>query len=75
MTETLPSYLAGQWPTGTGEGTAVADAVTGEHLHNVSAAGLDLASAVTHAREVGGPALRALTFPERAELVKAPAWR
>jgi oxepin-CoA hydrolase/3-oxo-5,6-dehydrosuberyl-CoA semialdehyde dehydrogenase len=71
MTETLPSFLAGTWQAGSGEGSTVADAVTGETLHRVSAAGLDLPSAVSHARDVGGPTLRAMTFPERAELVKA----
>jgi oxepin-CoA hydrolase / 3-oxo-5,6-dehydrosuberyl-CoA semialdehyde dehydrogenase len=73
MSDVLESYLAGQWTTGKGEGAPVADAVTGDHLHNVSSEGLDLAAAVSHARSVGGPALRALTFPERAALVKAAA--
>ena len=73
MSDVLESYLAGQWITGNGEGTPVADAVTGDHLHNVSSEGLDLEAGVSHARDVGGPALRALTFPERAALVKAAA--
>lgn len=73
MIETLPSYLLGSWQSGAGEGTLVCDAVTGEAMHGVSSAGLDLAAAVAHARSVGGPALRALTFPERAGLVKALA--
>jgi oxepin-CoA hydrolase/3-oxo-5,6-dehydrosuberyl-CoA semialdehyde dehydrogenase len=39
----------------------------------VSTAGLDLAAAVEHARDVGGPALRGLTFPQRAALLKRAA--
>lgn len=73
MNETLTSYLGGRWVAGAGEGAAVADAVTGEHLHLVSSEGLDLVGAVSCARDVGGPSLRSLTFPERAALVKATA--
>jgi len=35
-------------------------------------AGLDFAAVLSHAREVGGPNLRALTFHERATLLKRP---
>ena len=73
MNDTLTSYLGGQWVAGDGGGNAVADAVTGDHLHLVSSGGLDLPGAVTFARDVGGPALRSLTFPGRAALVKAAA--
>ncbi len=73
MTSILPSFLGGSWQTGTGDGSPVADAVTGEPLCRVSSEGLDLGGAVAHARDVGGPALRALTFPERAALVKSLA--
>jgi oxepin-CoA hydrolase/3-oxo-5,6-dehydrosuberyl-CoA semialdehyde dehydrogenase len=73
MSEILPSYLAGSWRSGSGEGSPVHDAVTGELVTRVSTDGLDLAEAVRHAREVGGPALRERGFTERAELVKAVA--
>ncbi len=73
MIETLPSYLAGTWQTGSGDGVVVSDAVTGEAMHRVSSAGLDLAAALGHGREAGGAALRSLTFPERAALVKSLA--
>ncbi|HEY6932456.1 MAG TPA: phenylacetic acid degradation bifunctional protein PaaZ [Marmoricola sp.] len=69
----LPSYLAGRWQRGSGDGAPVHDAVTGEPVTRVSTEGLDLAAAVQHAREVGGPALRELGFTARAELVKAAA--
>jgi len=73
MTTTLPSYLAGAWRTGTGDGPLVADAVTGDVLHRVASGGLDLAEAISHGREVGAPALQALTFPERSAALKALA--
>ena len=47
------------------------DAVTGDLVAEVSSAGVDFGAALAHGREVGGPALRALTFHERAELAKA----
>jgi oxepin-CoA hydrolase/3-oxo-5,6-dehydrosuberyl-CoA semialdehyde dehydrogenase len=71
--ETLPSYLCGAWQAGAGDGRPVADAVTGALVTRVSGDGLDLAAAVSYARGVGGPALRALTFPERAAVLKAAA--
>lgn len=73
MTEVLPSFIAGTWQTGQGEGVTVRDAVTGEPVVRVSSDGLDLASAVDHARHVGGPALRSLDFAERAAILKSAA--
>jgi oxepin-CoA hydrolase/3-oxo-5,6-dehydrosuberyl-CoA semialdehyde dehydrogenase len=73
MTEVLPSYIAGTWQSGQGDGTTVADAVTGEPVTRVTSDGLDLAAAVDHARSVGGPALRELDFATRAGMVKAVA--
>ncbi|MGP3963976.1 phenylacetic acid degradation bifunctional protein PaaZ [Nonomuraea sp. 3N208] len=70
---TLPSYLEGAWRTGTGEGTPVADAVTGELVTRVTSDGLDLAAAVAYARRTGQAALGKLTFPQRAAVLKAAA--
>ena len=71
MTRMLSSYLSGRWHTADDEGTPVADASTGQAVARVSSTGADVGAAVEHARSVGGPALRALTYPERAALVKA----
>jgi oxepin-CoA hydrolase/3-oxo-5,6-dehydrosuberyl-CoA semialdehyde dehydrogenase len=38
------------------------DATTGEVIASASSAGIDFAAVLAHAREVGGPALRELTF-------------
>src|ERR1700742_5288762 len=64
------SYIAGRW-FAPDSGTPVYDAVTGETVAEVSSAGVDFGAALAYGREVGGPALRALTFHERAELAKA----
>ena len=73
MPEMLASYTAGRWQTATDEGVVVADATTGDPVARISSSGLDMAAAVEHARTVGGPALRRLTFAERAAALKALA--
>jgi oxepin-CoA hydrolase/3-oxo-5,6-dehydrosuberyl-CoA semialdehyde dehydrogenase len=69
----LQSFVAGKWQSGTGNGVALRDATTGAVVANATADGLDTAAMLTHAREVGGPNLRRLTFHERAALLKALA--
>jgi oxepin-CoA hydrolase/3-oxo-5,6-dehydrosuberyl-CoA semialdehyde dehydrogenase len=71
----LRSYVEGRWyAPGSGSqggGTPVHDAVTGETVAEVSSAGIDFGAALAYGRATGGPALRELTFHQRAELVKA----
>jgi oxepin-CoA hydrolase / 3-oxo-5,6-dehydrosuberyl-CoA semialdehyde dehydrogenase len=67
----LRSYVSGNWVTPDGEGRPVFDAVTGAEVARVSAAGVDMAGALAYGRSVGGPALRELTFHQRAALLKA----
>jgi oxepin-CoA hydrolase / 3-oxo-5,6-dehydrosuberyl-CoA semialdehyde dehydrogenase len=67
----LRSYVNGGWVTPEGDGRPVFDAVTGEEVARVSSAGVDMAVTLDHGRSVGGPALRALTFHQRAGLLKA----
>jgi oxepin-CoA hydrolase/3-oxo-5,6-dehydrosuberyl-CoA semialdehyde dehydrogenase len=69
--ETLQSYLAGAWVAGTGRASTLVDPTTEEPLATASTAGLDLGKALAHARDTGGPALRALTFAQRGELLRA----
>ena len=74
MTSTpLRSYVRGGWHSPTGEGRPVHDAVTGEEIALVSSAGVDFAEVLEYGRRVGGPALRELTFHQRAALLKALA--
>ena len=73
MSALLESYAAGSWYRATDEGTPLLDAATGEEVARISSTGLDLAAMTDHARTVGGPALRTLTFHERAALLKAMA--
>src|SRR5262249_24889781 len=69
----LRSYLAGGWRSPADEGMPLHDAVAGDEVARISSAGLDLAGALDHGRRVGGPALGALTFHQRAALLKALA--
>ncbi|HLH57752.1 MAG TPA: phenylacetic acid degradation bifunctional protein PaaZ [Streptosporangiaceae bacterium] len=66
----LRSYVEGRWYA-PDTGTPVRDAVTGETVAEVSAAGVDFGAALAYGRSEGGPALREMTFHERAALAKA----
>ena len=66
----LRSYVSGAW-TGPSDGRPVLDAVTGEEVARVSSDGIDLGAALAYGRSAGGPALRELTFHQRAGLLKA----
>ena len=69
----LESFVSGRWQAGRGGAVALRDATTGEVIANANAEGLDSRAMLEHAREVGGPNLRRLTFHERAGLLKALA--
>src|SRR6266568_7203525 len=71
--ERLESYAAGEWVRGTGTGAELFHAVTGEKIGEASSEGLDFKAMVEYARTVGGPALRRMTFHERARMLKAMA--
>jgi 3,4-dehydroadipyl-CoA semialdehyde dehydrogenase len=67
----LENYVNNQWIAGSGAGEALVDPVLGDELARVSTEGIDLGAALDYARRVGGPALRALTFAERAKTLDA----
>src|ERR1700730_12982161 len=70
MPEMLASDVAGEWYTASDEGAVVVDAATGDPVARVSTTGIDTRKMVDHARHVGGPALRRLTFQARAAALK-----
>ncbi|NVN84501.1 MAG: phenylacetic acid degradation bifunctional protein PaaZ [Rhodopseudomonas sp.] len=73
MTITLQSLALDRWIEPTGGFVDIPSAVDGVIVARASSAGLDFAAMVKHAREVGGPALRKLTFHKRADRLKALA--
>lgn len=71
--KTLSSYAQGAWIPGTGKSTPLHHAVTGEPVASASSEGVDFAGMLQFARKMGGPALRRMTFHQRARMLKAMA--
>ncbi len=69
----LESYLSGAWRAGKGDGKLLLDASTGQPVATIESSGLDLADALAFGRDRGGRALRAMTFHERALMLKSLA--
>ena len=69
----LASFLSGTWQSGRGRSRLIHHAISGEALWEVTSEGLDMAAARQFAIEKGAPALRAMTFIERAAMLKAVA--
>jgi oxepin-CoA hydrolase/3-oxo-5,6-dehydrosuberyl-CoA semialdehyde dehydrogenase len=67
----IQSYLEGKWQFGSGKASVLVDPSTEEPVAEACADGLDLAAALAFARDKGGAALRAMTFAERGELLRA----
>ena len=65
----LPNYVSGCWSEGLGAGEVLIDPVTGDELASISSQGIDLDGALQFARSQGGPALRELTYAQRAEML------
>ena len=66
----LSSYVQGAWVEGTGTGVDLHDPTSEEAIAACDSTGVDFAAVVEHARTLGGPALRALSFPARGQLLK-----
>ena len=69
----LESYAAGAWVAPSGDLKPLRSAVTGDVVAELGSQKLDFAGMADHARQVGGPALRAMTFHDRAFAIKALA--
>jgi oxepin-CoA hydrolase/3-oxo-5,6-dehydrosuberyl-CoA semialdehyde dehydrogenase len=67
----LQSYVTGAWRLGQNEGQALRDASTGEVVAFIDASGIDMAEALHYGRAKAGPVLRAMSFHERAGMLKA----
>jgi len=69
----LGNLVQDRWVEGDGEGKMLTSAVDGEPVAAISSKGLDFAAMLEHAKRVGGPALRKLTFHDRGDMLKALA--
>lgn len=69
----IPSFAAGQWVAPDSNARPIACAITGDVIAQAGNDDLDTTAMHAYARDVGGPALRALTFHDRARMLKALA--
>ncbi|HEY3811731.1 MAG TPA: phenylacetic acid degradation bifunctional protein PaaZ [Caulobacteraceae bacterium] len=69
----LMNYAQDTWHGAAGGLAEARSAVTGETVAELGSQGLDFGAMARHARKVGGPALRAMTFHQRAHALKALA--
>ncbi len=69
-TTTLLNYAHDEWVKGGGNFREIPSAVTGEAVAEASSEGLDFAAMLGHARGIGGPALRKMSFHDRAWMLK-----
>lgn len=67
----LESYVCGSWTAGAKEGVPLLDASTGAPVAFIDSSGIDFASALAYGRDKAGPALRRMSFHERAAMLKA----
>lgn len=67
---TLESFVCGTWKAGTGSAALLKNPSTEETIAQAASVGPELVAALAYARDVGGPALRAMTFAQRGALVK-----
>ncbi|HXV31549.1 MAG TPA: phenylacetic acid degradation bifunctional protein PaaZ, partial [Sinorhizobium sp.] len=69
----LESYIGGVWTRGAKEGVPLLDASTGTPVALIDSTGIDFAAALAYGRDKAGPALRRMSFHERAAMLKALA--
>jgi oxepin-CoA hydrolase/3-oxo-5,6-dehydrosuberyl-CoA semialdehyde dehydrogenase len=67
----LKNHVLGQWVEGTGGFRQLFNPATEEVVAETSSEGVDFTAVLKFARETGGPALRAMSFEERAGLLRA----
>src|SRR5438045_4910157 len=71
-TQQLLNYARDRWvPGDSASQTEIPSAIDGAPVATTGSGGLDFGGMLAHARQVGGPALRQLTFHERARMIKA----
>lgn len=67
------NYACGSWTEGSGSGQALYNAVNGDLVAVADSSGIDFGRMLEYGRNVGGPALRKMSFQERGRMLKALA--
>ena len=70
MSVRLKSFINGGWLEGDGNLVTLLNPATEEPLAETGTSGINFSAALEYARSVGGPALRSMTFVERAEILQ-----
>lgn len=70
MPKILENYVRDAWFASASPEQQVVDAITEQVVARCGSTGLDFAAMLHHARTIGGPALRAMTFHQRAAMLK-----
>lgn len=68
--KTLKSHVCGRWHEAASGFATLVNPSTEEEIARASSQGIDFGEVLAYAREKGGPALRAMTFTQRAGLLK-----
>ncbi|MFY0661204.1 MAG: phenylacetic acid degradation bifunctional protein PaaZ [Shimia sp.] len=71
--QNVSSFAAGHWIAPGAGARNIASAITGEVIATAGNDALDVQAMLDYARNVGGPALRKMTFHDRARMLKALA--
>jgi oxepin-CoA hydrolase/3-oxo-5,6-dehydrosuberyl-CoA semialdehyde dehydrogenase len=66
----LKSFLNNQWQSGTGKSSLLLNPATETVVAELGTEGIDFSTCLEFARNTGGPALRAMTFAERAVVLQ-----
>lgn len=69
----VQSFAAGQWIAPDSSARDIHSAITGKLIARAGNSALDVDAMLDFARNVGGPTLRAMTFHDRAKMLKALA--
>jgi oxepin-CoA hydrolase/3-oxo-5,6-dehydrosuberyl-CoA semialdehyde dehydrogenase len=69
----VQSFAKGQWIAPGVGARSIASAITGDVIAQAGNDGLDVQGMLDYARQKGGPALRTMTFHDRARMLKALA--
>ncbi|TCL10136.1 oxepin-CoA hydrolase/3-oxo-5,6-dehydrosuberyl-CoA semialdehyde dehydrogenase [Shimia isoporae] len=71
--QNVSSFAKGAWVAPAEGARTIASAITGEVIATAGNDALDVQGMLDYAREIGGPALRKMTFHDRARMLKALA--
>lgn len=69
----VASFASGEWINPDNSARSIASAITGEEIARAGNSKLNVQSMLEYARDLGGHSLRAMTFHDRARMLKALA--